>query len=63
MPWIEAAVSHLGIRLIWIDSWAQAGLALSKMLGIQPGTPHAPVTASKKENALRKKGGTDEFPQ
>ena len=56
MPWIEAAVSHLGIRLIWIDSWAQAGLALSKMLGIQPGTPHTSVTASKKGKHIKKKG-------
>jgi hypothetical protein len=34
MPWIEAAVSHLGIRIIWIKEWNQLGLALKKMLGL-----------------------------
>lgn len=34
MLWIEAAVSHLGIRIIWIKGWDQLGLALTKMLGI-----------------------------
>jgi len=32
--WIESAVAHLGVRVVWLDSWDQSGLALQKMLGI-----------------------------
>ena len=35
MPWIESAVSHLGVRLIWIDNWSQAGEALELALGLR----------------------------
>lgn len=34
ISWVEAAVAHLGIRLVWIDDWTQSGLALEKLLGI-----------------------------
>ena len=34
VPWIEATVSHLGIRIIWIDSWDKVDTALEKILGI-----------------------------
>ena len=34
ISWIEAAVAHLGIRLIWIDSWDQAGMVLNKLIGL-----------------------------
>jgi hypothetical protein len=33
--WIEAAVGHLGVRLIWIDDWQQSGDALRYLLGIK----------------------------
>ena len=33
--WVEESVSHLGVRLVWIDQWSQVGEALSKMLGIE----------------------------
>lgn len=32
--WYEASVSHLGIRLIWIDDWKEVGLALQKAVGL-----------------------------
>lgn len=32
--WIEAAVSHLGIRLIWIDDWNDSGATLRILLGL-----------------------------
>lgn len=55
MPWIEAAVSHLGVRIIWIESWSQIGLALSKMLGITPkSTPPVGSIIRKKEFHKRK---------
>jgi len=31
--WLEAVVSHLGVRLIWIPSWDLSGMALAKLLG------------------------------
>ena len=34
LPWIESAVAHLGIRVVWIETWDQVGLALGKMLGL-----------------------------
>lgn len=34
IPWIESAVSHLGIRIVWIDCWDQVSLVLRKMLGL-----------------------------
>ena len=35
MKWIEDTVSHLGIRLIWIDDWTEIGIVLETLLGIQ----------------------------
>jgi hypothetical protein len=32
--WIESTVAYLGIRLIWVDNWAQAGDTLSRLLGL-----------------------------
>jgi len=32
--WVESAVAHLGVRLVWLDDWDQSGLAIQKMLGI-----------------------------
>lgn len=32
--WIEESVSHLGVRLVWIDEWNQVGEVLRKMLGL-----------------------------
>jgi hypothetical protein len=34
MPWIESAVAHLGVRLVWIDDWSQADMALRKLIGV-----------------------------
>lgn len=34
LPWLESAVSHLGIRIVWIETYDQVGLALRKMLGL-----------------------------
>ncbi|MBR2335218.1 MAG: SIR2 family protein [Clostridia bacterium] len=34
IPWIEAAVAHLGIRLIWLKNWSEASIALEKLLGL-----------------------------
>jgi len=33
--WIEETVSHLGIRLVWIDDWNQTGIVLRKMLNLK----------------------------
>ena len=33
--WIEAIVSHLGVRLIWLDEWSDLGNTMKLMLGIQ----------------------------
>ena len=35
MLWFESAVAHLGVRIIWINSWDEVGTALSKMLGLE----------------------------
>ena len=32
--WTEALVSHLGIRLVWIDNWTEVGAALRRIVGI-----------------------------
>lgn len=32
--WVEALVSHLGIRMVWINNWSEVGTALRKMLGL-----------------------------
>jgi hypothetical protein len=32
--WIEAAVAHLGVRLVWLPSWGELGPSLRRMLGI-----------------------------
>lgn len=31
-PWIEAAVAHLGVRLIWLNDWSDAGATLDSMI-------------------------------
>lgn len=58
MPWVETAVSHLGVRIVWIDDWSQVGLALNKMLGIGSKTPTpiraTPTRAKKRKGAFRK---------
>lgn len=58
MPWVEAAVSHLGVRIVWIDDWSQVGLALKKMLGIGSKTPApigaTPTRAKKRKGTFRK---------
>jgi hypothetical protein len=33
--WIEAAVAHLSIRLVWINDWNEIGSALRSMLGLE----------------------------
>ena len=48
IPWIEAIVSHLGIRIIWIENWSQSALALEKILGIAPKTPIKSITTAPK---------------
>jgi hypothetical protein len=32
--WTEALVAHLGIRIVWIDSWSEAGPTLRRMLNL-----------------------------
>jgi hypothetical protein len=32
--WIEAAVSHLGVRLVWLNGWNEVGTTLRRMLGL-----------------------------
>ena len=32
--WTEAAVAHLGVRLVWLDHWSEAGDVMKRMLGI-----------------------------
>lgn len=54
MPWIEAAVSHLGIRIIWIKDWGQLGLALKKMLGLSIETDKSIIKPRKKVDYLKK---------
>ena len=34
--WAESSVSHLGVRLVWLDDWAQLGEALRTMLSLRP---------------------------
>jgi hypothetical protein len=31
--WIESSVSHLGVRIVWLDGWDDIEMALSRMLG------------------------------
>ncbi len=33
--WIEASVSHLGVRLIWLDEWSDLGKTMQMMIGIK----------------------------
>ena len=54
MPWIEAIVAHLGVRIIWIDDWSQSALALEKILGIAPKPPTTPKTPTPKAKYPRK---------
>ena len=54
IPWIEAIVSHLGIRIIWIENWSQSALALEKILGIAPRPPIKPKTTTPKGKYPRK---------
>lgn len=32
--WLESLVAHLGVRLVWLDDWAQAGHALRHLLAL-----------------------------
>jgi hypothetical protein len=32
--WIEAAVAHLGVRLVWIKSWADVSSVMEAMIGV-----------------------------
>jgi hypothetical protein len=32
--WTEAAVAHLGVRLVWLKDWTEVGPALRSMLGL-----------------------------
>ncbi|MCE9554579.1 MAG: SIR2 family protein [Planctomycetes bacterium] len=32
--WIESSVSHLGVRLVWINAWAETSATLRRMLGL-----------------------------
>lgn len=50
IPWIEAIVAHLGIRIIWIENWSQSALALERMLGID----EKPRTDTKSSKAKAK---------
>lgn len=34
MHWTEAAVSHLGVRVIWINEWNELEIVLNKLLGL-----------------------------
>jgi hypothetical protein len=34
--WLEASVAHLGIRLIWLRSWAGVEEDLCSLLGVTP---------------------------
>ena len=34
MRWAEAAVFHLGIRIIWIDDWSDTGEVIRNLIGI-----------------------------
>jgi hypothetical protein len=34
LEWIESAVAHLGVRLVWVRSWTEVGLALRALLGL-----------------------------
>ena len=34
--WIEDAVSHLGVRVVWIDQWSQVQQAMERALGLSP---------------------------
>lgn len=31
--WVESAVAHLGVRLVWISEWSEVGCVLGSMLG------------------------------
>jgi hypothetical protein len=33
--WIEASVCHLGIRLVWMNSWDELPIVLGRMLGLE----------------------------
>ena len=32
--WIESAVAHLGVRIVWLEEWGQVGRVLSTMLDL-----------------------------
>ncbi len=32
--WMESSVEHLGVRLVWIDEWREAGYCLGRALGL-----------------------------
>ncbi len=35
MKWIEAAVYHLGVRIVWIDDWDDVNTCLRNMIGLE----------------------------
>lgn len=62
IPWIESIVSHLGVRIIWIENWDQSALVLEKILGISSTsssalkpTPSKPTSTSAKKREKNKK--------
>ena len=55
MPWIEAIVSHLGVRIIWIESWSQSAVALEKILGIAEKEKIVSKHAYSKQKTFRNK--------
>lgn len=54
IPWIEAIVAHLGVRIIWIEDWSQSALALEKILGIAPKPTSKTKAAAPKPKHLPK---------
>lgn len=34
IPWIEASVLHLGIRIIWLDDWTEVENTMRRLLGL-----------------------------
>ena len=52
--WMEACVSHLGVRIIWINDWNEVDKVLSKMLGIQDKKAAKPATTKSRKGTARK---------
>ena len=56
IPWIEAAVAHLGIRLIWLNEWSEVSIALEKLLGlyVAPKPKRSDYKTSHKKHTTKK---------